>query len=172
MFYRTGKRFTCTRTKLGKLLAIVAFKYARDGKVIFDKPVYKYDEKCGAVVSGLAMIVDRDVYLNYSYSDNTEFSEKERIEVLLSSKRIPTYPVPEKYKDIDDLSDDVKECIDEVFKLFGGYSAYVIGQDINDLIDIYGIVRENGRIDLNRIHDLSEKDVESIKKSRLIDYLF
>lgn len=55
-FYKTGEKYSCTQTKLGKLLSILAFKYARNGQKLFDTPIYKYPPRCGTLIKALTFI--------------------------------------------------------------------------------------------------------------------
>ena len=169
LFYQTGRRYSCTRTKLGKMLAIVAFKYARADEIIFAESVYEYGEHCGAVISGLAMIVDRDAYLNYQYLDVKDDSNVDKI---IDDERERKAFIPEKYKKTSGITDGVKDRIKEVFALFGGYSAPLIGHFINDLIYLPGVIMNDGTISLQKISELSINDIRDVSQSRLIKYLF
>ena len=168
LFYQTDKRYSCTRTKLGKLLAIVAFKYARQGIIVFNEPIYEYGENCGAIIGGLAILVDRDAYLNYQYLDTKDLS----VDKVIDDERERSAFIPEKYKKTDGIPGDVKDCIKDVFARFGGYTAPLIGQFINDLIYLPNIINNNRVIDLHKIYELSKDDVVGITDKRLIRYLF
>lgn len=162
-FYRTGKKYSCTNTKIGKLLSIVAFVYARKGEMVFAEPVLRYS-RCGSTVSGLQRFMGLEAYIAFTYQD-----DKQRIESELDDMAV----VPEIYKDVDSLSDSVKTVIEDVFRKFGSYSAFDLGQCINPIIDCDGITKENNEIDLERISKLKYDSFQAGGDFLdIIDYLF
>lgn len=169
-FYKTGQVFSCSRTKIGKLLSIVAFLYARRGKKLFDQCICKYSQNCGTTITDLAFYVDRDIYIQYNGYDDG----KKTIDSNLINNNIT---VPEQYINVDSISDDVKFSIKNVFLSFGAYSAIDLGNCINPIILYEGITQENGDIDLIKIYHLSKEDLlaqyndNSIDKT-LINYIF
>ena len=170
LFYQTNRMYSCTRIKIGKILAIISFKYARQGIILFDESVFKYDNS-GSVINGLAMLVDRDVYLSYEYFDIKEISNIPAKVDFLKQREFEVF-VPEKYKKNDGIHDDVKECIKEVFKCFGGYSSQLIGYFMNDLVCLPGVVDIDGSVDLEKIYKLPDFVVKNMKHNKLINYVF
>ena len=71
LFYKTGKKYSCTRTKIGKLLSIVAFSYARKNSLCFNEKIFKYDE-CGTIINELEAHVDREIYLKCDYDNGKQ----------------------------------------------------------------------------------------------------
>jgi hypothetical protein len=44
LFYKTDKRYSCTRSKISKLLSILAFKYAVYSIQLFDEKIFRYSK--------------------------------------------------------------------------------------------------------------------------------
>ena len=65
LFKATGSKYSCSRTKLSKLISIVAFVYAKKDEKLFDEKIYKYktdsvDEFCGTGIQELIFLIGRD----------------------------------------------------------------------------------------------------------------
>ena len=163
-FYKTQQKFSCTRTKLGKMLSIIAFRYARNGKVAFDELIYRYND-CGTTIDGLAAYADRDVYIQLIYYDDNKKITQTYDDDLDVSQNIP-----DKYKTISSLKETDKEIIKEVFYEFGAYSAKKLGEYINVIIE-ENVVESDGKIDLKQIHNMDKSRFENCTNA-LIDYLF
>ena len=59
MFYQTDKKYSCTQTKLGKMLSILAFRYAINGEKLFNESIYRYPPNCGTLIKALTFIKSR-----------------------------------------------------------------------------------------------------------------
>ena len=68
-FKKTGEKYSCSRTKIGKLLSIVAFVYARKDVRIFKEEIHKYND-CGTSIDELRSFVPLNLYRNSTYLDN------------------------------------------------------------------------------------------------------
>ena len=145
LFYYTGKRYTCTRTKLGKLLSIAAFAYARAGKKLFEETIYKYHD-CGTGISGL-QLYDRDIYTQEQYYDDSEKISTNSIDFSLV---IPDVYVPE------DLPKDVKGVLTDVFCEFGSFPALQLGEYINSFLKDIIDDLDNNIVDLSKMSSVSE----------------
>ena len=164
LFYKTGQKYSCSRTKIGKLLSIVAFKYVVEDKNAFDEIIYKYND-CGTAFNELKLYTDRDVYIKVEY-----FDDKEYIKENLNDE-INEVDAPDKYKGTKNLPNEFKNRVQEVFREFGAYSAIDLGECINALVDNYNITKPNGEIDLLKINELSKKFHVDSQTSKLIQYL-
>lgn len=166
LFYKTGQKYSCTQTKIGKLLSILAFLYARKGKILFNETVYRY-KGCGAVIDDLkAVVADRDVYLKSKYEDFDGEITGEIIDGLFDAldESLNTY------RDISSLLPELKDDIEKVFRKFGAHSAYSLGQLINPIVNHNGVADENDAIDLEAIMSLNKDDFD--ESNELIEYLF
>lgn len=167
LFYQTGKRYTCGRTKLGKLLSIVAFKYAREDKQLFDEMIYRYDG-CGTFINELNSY-NRDIYFCLDCEDEKEeYLDEVKTRNEFEFDRL--VEIPEEYKKIDTLYIDVKETIMEVFQEFGFYTAAELGQQLRCIVEDLKISDENGRVDLQKVRDLQieEIPVEFLKEKIIL----
>lgn len=164
LFYATGQKYSCTRPKLGKLLSIVAFRYARRGEKAFRENVCKYNG-CGTIVDNLAAYTEREIYMQLEYKDTDN-----RISETIN-EQCDLGEVPEKYRTISNLKDDEKETIKDVFCEFGAYSASTLGQYINVIIQKDNVINSNGEVELCEIEKL-DKNCFSDENNALIDYLF
>ncbi len=162
LFYATGKKYSCTRTKISKLMSIVAFAYARKNEILFEDKIDKYDG-CGTVIIKIKSNYDIDMYLNVQYADNRE---QIREEINFQSD------IPAKYMNSNNLDACVKKEIDKVFVNFGAYTARDLGQCIDKVINFPNVIN-NGTIDLSVISVLKKEDFSGVTDNReLIDYLF
>jgi len=167
LFYKTGQKYSCSRTKIGKLLSIVAFVYALKDKKIFDETIYKYDG-CGTAINELKTYIDRDVYIQFDYSDNQEYICDEFLDAV---------EIPEKHQKTDSISAEVAETIIKVFRKFGSYSACDLGQCINPIVNYDGVAELDGAINLSKICSLNKNDFEKCQTCEqeycaLIEFLF
>ena len=128
LFYRTGKVFSCTRTKIGKLLSIVAFSYAREDKLFLNEKIYKYDG-CGTIINELEAHIDREVYLQCTYN-NSKQSYTQQID-----ETSHIVDLAKKYQKIDSLTPNVKERIKKIFCRFCAYSPSELGQCICPIVN-------------------------------------
>lgn len=165
LFYKTGQRYSCSRTKLGKLLSIVAFVYAQKNEKLFDDIIYKYVD-CGTVIKNLVLYVDNEVYIRYEYHD-----KKDDIDISLIDENAD---FPEKYAKTDSLSQDLKNTIKNIFVKFGAFAAKDLGLCINPIVVFNDITLPDGSIDLSKIHSLTKECFNNDPSidTTLIDFLF
>lgn len=163
LFYKTNQKYSCTRTKVGKLLSIVAFKYASNGQVAFEETIYKYNE-CGTAIKEIMQrFKDRDIYTLCTYNDDSK---------PVSQKIDEKADIPLDFIDIKDLSDDVKDTIKSVFLLFGAFSPATLGECINPIVNTKNTTLENNQIDISRIEYIHLDDFSTESKNPLIEFLF
>ena len=163
-FYKTNQKYSCTRTKIGKLLSIAAMKCARLGIQLFAEEIFKYDG-CGTTINGLNGIIDRDIYFEYEYLDKREIIQ----DTIQENSFIPS-----QYAEISRLDMDVKKLIEDVFVRFGSYSASDLGSCINPIVDCDKLTEANGRINLSEFSQLDNCIIELIIKNatnEVIDYI-
>lgn len=158
LFLETNKMYSCTRTKLGKLLSIVAFKYACKDILLFDEKVYKYND-CGAIIEGISAYTNMEAYINFKYEDGIKKVTDDYKDSILGSAEI-------------DIESEVKNIIKDVFVNFGAYSASDLGEYINSIITCQGIVAEDDMIYLDKILILKDDIIKNSKNNNLITYLF
>jgi uncharacterized phage-associated protein len=167
LFYRTEQRYSCTRTKLGKLLSIVAFKYARQNEKVFNEKIHRYND-CGSAIIEILNNYDKEIYSCFNYEDEIKIiSDVLKEENTLNEDILKAYPV-------GSIDDNLKENIMEIFLNFGAYSPTQLGECINPIVNQAGIVKENGEIDLSRIYEfsLSDFEIENSIAENLLKYLF
>jgi len=160
-FYKTNKRYSCTRTKIGKLLSILAFKYAvkYDENIIFPWEIYRYPG-CGTLIAGLQYYVDRDAYFAYPY-DNS----KKRISRNELNENVD---IPDRYKDVSNLDPKLKEEIENVFFTFGAYSQVDLGEELNPIVEHEGICHAD-IVDLEAVACL---DKNQFPDNKVVEFIF
>lgn len=151
LFYNTGKRYSCTRTKIGKLLSIVAFLYARQDKRLFKEDVRKYG-KCGTSFNELKAHIDRELYEKQVYQDD----KKPHTAVIDRNNGLED--LDSKHNAIEKVPSDVMVFIEDVFCHFAAYSPEDLGLCINKLILHQGETNDNDKIDLLKIKTLTVED--------------
>lgn len=163
LFYRTNQRYSCTRTKIGKLLSIVAFVYAYEDKKLFSESIYKYND-CGTSFNELKLFLGREVYMKDRYLDDEQ-----------PYKGDFNYcnDIPKDYQYIENIDECLRTNIEEVFKKFASYPPVSLGNCINTIVNYKDMVDEMGKINLFKISTLTEScfDYESVNTD-LLDYLF
>lgn len=173
LFYQTEQQFTCTQTKIGKLLSILAFKYAIKDKKLFNWIIYRYKDWGTAIPDLLEFSTDRDVYLRSSYKDlNCEIPE----DIWVTRNSITNEPlnpgqfVYATYRDISLLTEEIKRDIEEVFCKFGAYCQRELGYILNPIVEYDRVTGYKNIIELDEIRKLKKEDFE--KTNELIEYLF
>lgn len=165
LFRASGERYSCSRTKLGKLISIVAFKFAHNNFKLLSEKIYKYDN-CGTYIKELSSIVDRDVYVSLSYEDQRGVI----IPVDAISLNIAS-PI------CDNIikNNEIIATIRTVFSKFGAYKATDLGIEISDLITaLPSFVSEDGSVDLNIIkQNANISDFErEFPDNQVVSYIF
>lgn len=163
LFYQTDQKYSCTRTKIGKLLSIVAFVYARENKQLFSEDIYKYND-CGTSFNELKLFLGREIYMKDSYLDDEQPFDG------IFDDRID---IPNDYKCIENLDVCLRNRIKEVFKKFASYSPVSLGMCINSIVNYNDIVDETGKLILSKISTLTKScfDYNSVNMV-LLDYIF
>ena len=169
LFYRSEQRFSCTRTKIGKLLSIVAFKYARKSIRLFDEDICKY-QQCGTAINELKLLLERDIYIQEDYEDS-----KNRVDCSNLKDNLDC--IPSLYLEIGALDPNVKKTIEDVFCRFGAYSPLDLGNGLCDLVFYKDVTQDNDVIDLYKIQEI---DPEEFNRERcgittdlgIINYIF
>ena len=162
LFYHTGKRYSCTRTKIGKLLSIVAFSYARNDQKLFKEDIRKYGS-CGTTFNELKAHIDRELYEESVYQDD-------RKPCTLSIDRDGDIEeLDSKHKPIKAVPAIVIDSIEDVFQKFASYTPEDLGLCINQLISPQGVINDNDEIDLLKIKSLTAEDFSGNAKTTYMD---
>ncbi len=162
LFYATEQKYSCSRTKLGKLLSIVAFLYALKNVELFDETIYRYDG-CGTAINELKSYVDRDIYIQLQYEDDGKI-----ISTSFDEQKIPT----DKYTQTESLTQDIKKQIELVFRHFGSYKASDLGQCINHIVNYPGVTKED-EVDISVLSTLSRDTFKNTKDYiDLVDFMY
>ncbi len=159
LFYKTDKRYSCSRTKIGKLLSILAFKYATKDIKLFFEPIYRYDG-CGTAIAHINYYLPRDVYRMLEY-DNS----KRRIR---KSELKEDVDIPAWYQDISSLFPTIKEDIEDVFFTFGAYSQVHLSEELNPIVEYERMCDDDGRINLAHILAVYGK----LPGNKVVEYIF
>lgn len=168
LFYKTNQRYTCTRTKVGKLLSIVAFVYARQNKLAFNEIIHKYDECGTAIYEIMERFKDSDIYTRSVYEDDANKVP----DIVIASSSNSRIVIPKEYEDISGLDIDVIATIDSVFKMFGAYSPSSLGECINPIVNYTDVINSENEIVLEKIADLNINCFSNANNQALIKYLF
>lgn len=163
LFYMTGRKYSCTRTKIGKILSIVAFDYAMDNKRIFKETIYKYDD-CGTAIREIMDSFDRDIYPQCLDYDKQQYITDELDNTLLESE----------YNNFCEIDISVRNRIENAFRFFGAYSPSQLGNCINFVVSQDGITTINGEINILKLCELTKENLNlcNCNDTTLIKYLF
>lgn len=165
LFFLTQKKYSCTRTKLGKLISVVAFKQAVHGQRLFDEPIYKYPPLCGTLIKDLTFI-PKDIY--WRDSDQPNPDKIAPIDECFDN----SVSIPIQYTDFRQPTEQIKVHIEQVFKEFGAYPADVLGKQLNPIVE--KIVDTNtDEIDLSRLESMNIADFNiSDENDKIVKYIF
>lgn len=161
LFYKTNKKYTCNRPKIGKLLSILALKYARVNRKVFLDGIYKYPG-CGTYIPELTAYCGRDVYQNLEYKDNNKVIPLDEFDNLISAIIDYNTCIPI----------DVIKGILAVFYNFGAYSQKRLGDCLNPIVEYKDVCEDDGSINFNKIAELKINDLYKIGSNEVIDYIF
>lgn len=120
LFASTKDAYSVTKTKIGKLLSIVAFVFAANGCRLFLDSIYKYGD-CGTIIATLNWMKN-DLRPGTDRDDDLPISEAD---VSMNDLTERSLAVPEV----------VRKIIRDVYLNFGHYSPKALGDFINDIIN-------------------------------------
>lgn len=167
-FYKTNKKYSCTQTKLGKLLSVLAFKYAINGIKLFNETIYRYPPCCGTYIKELSMIANKDIYVRDINQDNTDKTS------AVDDEFDECVEIPERYKSIRTLTVSIKKEIKSLFREFGAYPANELGSLLNPIVEKV-VNNENDVIDLSKFKDIEKEALcvsETDKGNKIVEYIF
>lgn len=161
LFFKTGRKYSCTSTKIGKILSILAFKYAYNGILLFDAEIKKY-ENCGTIIEDSCFWVYPDEYICGKAQNNKKYI----LDELKEPVDLP-YNLYYRYEQLCqyDIPSYIKKDVEEVFRYFGAYSKEDLSEVLNPIVDML-TTECCGKIDLSKISDIIDEvaqDNEVIK---------
>ena len=166
LFYKTGKKYSCTQTKIGKLLSILAFKYAKSGELLFDEIIYKYPLCCGTLIKDLQFIVRRSVYRrDFREADSDKISWIERCELNNSAY------IPFDYLCVKSLEISLIRDIEDVFFRFGAYPTDELGRLLTPIADKL-VAGTTNVLELSRLVGLKKNDFINASGNKIVEYLY
>jgi len=164
-FYKTGKKYSCTQTKLGKLLSILAFRYAVNGQRLFEETIYKYPPNCGTLIKEMTMIASKDVYIRSIINENPDNPSR------VTDQIDNCIEIPTQFRSIDNLTSEIKLEIESLFIRFGAYPADVLGRLINPIVDNI-VSPSSDEVILDKLFDLKRDSLNTDGPNDVIDYIF
>jgi len=156
-FKITDEKYSCSRTKIGKLLSIVAFVYARKDVRIFKEEIHKYND-CGTSIDELRSFVPLNLYRNSTYSDNNASISDD----LSIDNTTDEYSI---------LSNDLRKTIKDVFMRFGAYLPLNLGKSINTIVEYPGVTSDDGIINLDAIKNIDVNNISASHNGDVIEYI-
>lgn len=160
LFYKTDKKYSCTQTKLGKLISILMFLYARNNKLLIFSKVYKYLD-CGTFIKDLNFIPST------IYFRNLDIPDPDGVFVIYDAIKEDTF-IPNQYKKFGVLPIILEKDIREVFRRFGAYSTSNLSEYLNPIVDII-VLEDSNELDLDIIKNL---DKEKFKGNPIAEFIF
>lgn len=124
LYYKTGDKYYCSRTKVEKLLAIANLIAFRNDSKLFDEEILV--NRCGVGIPVLATFLYSDIGTGTletnQHINQDEYSEDEK------------YPIS--FKLSSELFSCDKELLFRVFMRFGAYNAWEIGKAFDEFKDM------------------------------------
>jgi len=179
LFEETGWRYSCNRTKIGKLLSIVAFEYACNDKKLIDDDIYIYHD-CGTSIPYATFGLDNILYCPGHCCDDKEYITSELngyiVDTTTSRKMrdlVQSFCNSIEVPIVTKLDNDIIENLKSVFRRFGSYSTEDLGKMLCKIVDMQKD-KSDGIVDLEQIkHNINymffSKDY---KGNDIVTYLF
>lgn len=163
LFYQTNKNYSCTRTKIGKLLSIIAFTYALEDVKLFDETIYEYED-CGTIIGELNYIVCREEYFTFANKDDKKFID---IPFNLNAE------IPSIREKTATISIEIRERTEKIFRRFGSYTQVDLSKILNPIIQNSKITNNKKEIDLIKFKNLKKSEIyRENQDNELINYLW
>lgn len=164
LFYKTNKRYSCTQTKMGKLLSILAFRYAKRNKQkLFNEMIFRYPPCCGTLIKDLVFI-PKDIYTREL--GQVDFDDSQHIDDEL----IDNVEIPLEYRKTDNLSASLKSDIEYVFREFGAYPGDVLGTLLNPIVQKI-IDNDSEPIVLSKLSGIERNDYGT-DENIILEYIY
>ena len=160
LFYRTDCRYSCSRTKIGKLLSIVAFSYACENRQLFAQPIYRYDD-CGTGIRELKFWMGIEEYS--FFGSNICCDDKEMITEDFNNDKI----LPNRLQVENFVPCELKERVENVFRQFGSYAGWELNDSLNAIAK-QATHEPFGIVDLTKISSIVENMDQD---NEIVDYL-
>lgn len=159
-FFKTEKKYSCTRMKIGKLLSILAFRYECKGIQLFDEVIYW--DICNTVINQLTLFYPIDTYYQKNPMDDAN-------KIIDPDELKEGIDIPDFYKVKLTIPDEVMKDIEELFYNFGAYDSYDLTRLLKPIVQHEGICRPNGSIDLEAIANL---DKNHFPDNKVVEFIF
>ena len=161
-FYKTDKKYSCTRTKIEKLLSILAFRYASKGITLFDDPIYW--DKSTPVMRELVVFYTFDIY-----DQNRPMADENKVIAPDELKGENDVDIPDSYVVRAIIPDEVIKDIEDLFYNFGAYSSYDLTMLLKPIVNYEGVCRPDNSIDLEAIAHL---DKNQFLDNKVVEFIF
>lgn len=159
-FFKTEKKYSCTRMKVGKLLSILAFKYAVKGIELFYETIYW--DICNIIINELKLFYPIDCYYQKNPMDDAN-------KIIDPHELKEEIDISDFYKVKLTIPDEVMKDIEELFYNFGAYDSYDLSRLLKPIVGCEGICRPDGSIDLEAIAHL---DKNQFPDNKVIEFIF
>jgi len=161
-FFKTDKKYSCTRTKIEKLLSILAFRYASKGITLFDGSIYW--DRSTTVMRELVLFYTFDIY-----DQKRTMADENKIIAPHELKEENDVDIPDVYMVRAIISDEVTKDIEVLFYNFGAYSSYDLTMLLKPIVEYEGVCRADSSIDLEAIARL---DKNQFPDNKVVEFIF
>lgn len=164
LYFKTGRRYTCTKTKIEKMLTIAWFIKLRNGEQLFINSVLV--NNCGTGVSGLE---EFEATVNMG----TEVEDGKRITDCICLEETN---VPEIYKEksIGEIDNKIKKLLVDVFREFGNCKASDIGTTLDvfkDDISIFSELYDRYILDFQKARNLFLDSNDKYEENKIMNFV-
>lgn len=147
LFVKCERKYSCSKTKLEKLLSIANLKCIKNGNKLFDEKVIEIKD-CGVGLSyNFPTYLCGDIVLALLNDKNNKATSPKRqipeTDINNSIKHNTQYD-----KDVNDLTEEDKKCLLNVFLEFGAYDSSILGS----LLDEFKYELVNNQVDGEKIN--------------------
>lgn len=126
LFYKTGRKYTCTKEKILQLLTIVALDYACSGDKVFSEEILISDNY-EPYIKGLLCSSKCEYIKSLEQNDNKRY-----IDEILDETKEDLVPFMYRCNVVDD---ELKEKAIDVFRNFGSYSQKELKAMISPIVN-------------------------------------
>lgn len=161
LYYKTGCKYSCTRSKINKLLIIFKLCFIKNNLKTFDNKLIIYENF--SYFEDLSIIMEKDVYC-------TEKSIEENSKII--DKLNEMVEIPPMYKTYIKLAEEEKKLLEIIFREFGNFNINYLSDKIEPIVrNISAIYKNNFILDEDRVFDFFNNYYHEYQNNEIFKFI-
>lgn len=161
LYYQTGEKYNCVRPKIEKLLSIASFIKMKDGQAFFMEDIVL--KNCGVGIPQLEVFLIEEIIKKSP--NNSRIDDEINFDI----------DVPAVYQGQDDIDEENKNLLIDIFREFGNFDSKLLGTEIdefkNKIADGKKVSLEKAKAFFNSESVLQEYATNGVLKY-IVNYVF